>query len=160
MASFLSMWCCPVCCRPVQVGIKYGGKGEVDVTGLEMELREPYKVTEIAALLRSCSCGAGEMADAAAAEGDRGSPGQTSQAQHTVVAGTVFMEEWQLRGLGHLHKPPMRRALPCLSSLGCCYCKKLLSAVSHLSSFPPPSSSPPLNLAGRVALLLNSCSTV
>lgn len=28
----------------VQVGIKYGGKGEVDVTGLEMELREPYKV--------------------------------------------------------------------------------------------------------------------
>lgn len=27
-----------------QVGIKYGGKGEVDVTGLEMELREPYKV--------------------------------------------------------------------------------------------------------------------
>lgn len=30
--------------RPVQVGIKYGGKGEVDVTGLEMELREPYKV--------------------------------------------------------------------------------------------------------------------
>lgn len=30
--------------RAVQVGIKYGGKGEVDVTGLEMELREPYKV--------------------------------------------------------------------------------------------------------------------
>eukprot|EP00904_Undaria_pinnatifida_P005010 jgi/Undpi1/1639/HiC_scaffold_11.g05029.m1 len=26
------------------VGIKYGGKGEVDVTGLEMELREPYKL--------------------------------------------------------------------------------------------------------------------
>ncbi|CAM9269242.1 unnamed protein product [Scytosiphon promiscuus] len=28
----------------VDVGIKYGGKGEVDVTGLEMELREPYKL--------------------------------------------------------------------------------------------------------------------
>ncbi|CAM9859257.1 unnamed protein product, partial [Hapterophycus canaliculatus] len=26
------------------VGIKYGGKGEVDVTGLEIELREPYKL--------------------------------------------------------------------------------------------------------------------
>ncbi len=26
------------------MGIKYGGKGDVDVTGLEMELREPYKV--------------------------------------------------------------------------------------------------------------------
>lgn len=39
----------PVCCyRSGQVGIKYGGKGEVDVTGLEMELREPYKVTSAA----------------------------------------------------------------------------------------------------------------
>ncbi|CAM9186514.1 unnamed protein product [Pylaiella littoralis] len=28
----------------VDVGIKYGGKGEVDVAGLEMELREPYKL--------------------------------------------------------------------------------------------------------------------
>ncbi|CAM9983823.1 unnamed protein product [Ectocarpus sp. 12 AP-2014] len=27
-----------------EVGIKYGGKGDVDVTGLEMELREPYKL--------------------------------------------------------------------------------------------------------------------
>ncbi|CAM9158107.1 unnamed protein product [Ascophyllum nodosum] len=27
-----------------EVGIKYGDKGEVDVTGLEMELREPYKL--------------------------------------------------------------------------------------------------------------------
>ncbi|CAN0569001.1 unnamed protein product, partial [Ectocarpus sp. 12 AP-2014] len=26
------------------VGIKYGGKGDVDVTGLEKELREPYKL--------------------------------------------------------------------------------------------------------------------
>ena len=32
----------------MQVGIKYGGKGEVDVAGLEMELREPYKVRETA----------------------------------------------------------------------------------------------------------------
>lgn len=32
--------------EPSQVGIKYGGKGEVDVGGLEMELREPYKVLE------------------------------------------------------------------------------------------------------------------
>lgn len=44
IASFLLMWCC----RPVQVGIKYGGKGEVDVAGLEMELREPYKVRKTA----------------------------------------------------------------------------------------------------------------
>lgn len=28
----------------LQVGIKYGGKGDVDISGLEMELREPYKV--------------------------------------------------------------------------------------------------------------------
>lgn len=31
----------------LQVGIKYGGKGDVDITGLEMELREPYKVCMI-----------------------------------------------------------------------------------------------------------------
>lgn len=31
----------------VQVGIKYGGKGDVDITGLEIELREPYKVSAI-----------------------------------------------------------------------------------------------------------------